>query len=110
MRAHIQRSRWTPWIGLVVPPIAWAIHHQVGSDLVSYDCRIGASPLITSLGVVMALIALISGLISWVSRRSDSGMEVRTFAAYLGAMSGAVFFLALVLQTLATLMLPACHR
>jgi hypothetical protein len=110
MRAHLQSSRWTPWIGLVAPPIAWAIHHQVGSDLVFYDCRIGATPLVALLGVVMALIALVSGLISWGSRRSDMSMEVRTFAAYLGAMSGGVFFLALVLQTLATLMLPACHR
>jgi hypothetical protein len=106
----MQRSRWTPWIGLLIPPIAWAIHHQVGSDLVFYDCRLGETPLIALLGAVMALISLLSGLISWSSRRNDTGMEVRTFAAYLGAMSGAIFFLALVLQTLATLMLPACHR
>jgi hypothetical protein len=110
MRAHMQRSRWTPWIGLFAPPIAWAIHHQVGSDLVSYDCRIGETPLIALVGGVMALIALASGLISWISRRDGPRAEIRTFAAYLGAMSGAVFFLALVFQTMATLMLPACQR
>jgi hypothetical protein len=110
MRAQIQRSRWTPWIGLFAPPIAWAVHHQVGSDLVNYDCRIADTPLVALLGAVMALIALTSGLISWASRRGEMGTEVRTFAAYLGAMSGAVFFLALVFQTMATLMLPACHR
>ena len=110
MRAQIQKSRVTPWIGLFAPPIAWAIHHQVGSDLVNYDCRIAETPLIALLGAVMALIALASALISWASRRGEAGTEVRTFAAYIGAMSGAVFFLALVFQTMATLMLPACHR
>ena len=106
----MQRSRWTPWIGLIVPPIAWAIHHQVGANLVIYDCRLGGSGVIALVGVVMALISLTSAMISWSSLRNATGMEVRTFAAYLGALSGGLFCLALVLQTLATLMLPACPR
>jgi hypothetical protein len=110
IREHMQRSRWTPWIGLIVPPVAWAIHHQVGSDLVFYDCRLGDTLLVAGLGIVLGLIAGASGLISWASRRSGQAMEVRTFASYLGAMSGAIFFLALAFQTLATLLLPACHR
>ena len=110
MRAQLQRSRLTPWIGLIAPPIAWAIHHQVGSDLVNYDCRIGETPTVAVLGIVMALISLASGAISWFSRRGEPETEIRSFAAYLGAMSGAVFFVALTFQTMATLMLPACHR
>jgi hypothetical protein len=110
IREHMQRSRWTPWIGLVAPPVAWAIHHQVGSDLVFYDCRLGDTGLIAALGLAMGLIAAVSGWISWSSRPDGQSMEVRTFAAYLGAMSGAIFFLALAFQTLATLLLPPCHR
>jgi hypothetical protein len=110
IREQMQRSRWTPWIGLVAPPVAWAVHHQVGSNLVFYDCRWGETGLIAALGAVMGLISAAAGWISWASRRQGEAGEVRTFAAYIGALSGAVFFLALAFQTLATLMLPACHR
>ena len=110
IRQHMQRSRWTPWIGLVAPPVAWAIHHQVGSDLVFYDCRLGAAALVAGVGLSLGLISAASGWISWSSRRDGQGMEVRTLAAYIGAMSGAIFCLALAFQTLATLLLPACHR
>ncbi|HET9161366.1 MAG TPA: hypothetical protein VFN88_12215 [Caulobacteraceae bacterium] len=109
IRQQMQRSRLTPWIGLVVPPVAWAVHHQAGSNLVFYDCRLGDSGVITALGVVMGLIALAAGWISWVSRRDGATTEVRTFAAYIGALSGGIFFLALAFQTLATLLLPPCH-
>jgi hypothetical protein len=110
IREHMQRSRWTPWIGLLAPPVAWAIHHQVGADLVFYDCRLGDVAVVAGVGLTMGLISAVSGWISWSSRRGGQEMELRTLAAYVGAMSGAIFFLALAFQTLATLLLPACHR
>lgn len=115
IREHMQRSRWTPWIGLLAPPVAWAVHHQVGVDLVMYDCRLGRLSLIGGAGLTLGLIAAVSGLISWTSRPTTATVnadvaEWRTWTAYVGAMSGAVFFLALTFQTLATLMLPACRR
>ena len=108
IRRQMQQSRWTPWLGLVAPPVAWAVHHQVASNLMLYDCRLGGTGLVTLIGVTMAAIAAFSGLISWSSRREDSA-ELRTLAGYIGAMSGAVFFLALAFQTTATLMLPDCQ-
>ena len=109
VRGQMQQSRWTPWLGLVAPPVAWAVHHQVAANLVVYDCRLGDVALVTMVGVTLAAITALSGLISWSSRR-DNSAELRTLAGYIGAMSGAVFFLALAFQTTATLMLPACNR
>jgi hypothetical protein len=109
IRQQMQRSRWTPWLGLVAPPVAWAVHQQVAANLMLYDCRLSGAGLVTEVGVTMAVIAAVSGLISWSSRREDSA-ELRTLAGYIGAMSASVFFLALMFQTTATLMLPACGR
>src|SRR5436190_8201882 len=94
IRQHMQRSRWTPWIGLLAPPVAWAVHHQVGADLVLYDCRLAGLSLVGASGLTMAVIAAASGLISWSSRPTQGETDVaeyRTWAAYIGAMSGAVF-------------------
>jgi hypothetical protein len=92
----------------VAPPVAWAVHQQVAANLMLYDCRLAGAGPIAMVGATMAAIAVLSGMISWSSRREDSA-ELRTLAAYIGAMSGAVFFLALAFQTTATLMLPACR-
>jgi hypothetical protein len=109
-RKQMQRSRLTPWIGLVAPPVAWAVHQQVAQNLVFFDCRLGNVALIASVGATMAVICAVSSYISWSSRREDDVVEFRMLAGYIGTMSGAVFFLALAFQTIATLLLPACHR
>jgi hypothetical protein len=111
MSGGLQRWAWAPWVGLVLPPIAWAAHHQVGSDLVFYDCRIGATGAITALGLAMILVSTASGVVSWLARQpGGSPMELRNFAACLGAMCAGLFSLALIFQTMATLTLPACHQ
>jgi hypothetical protein len=109
VKRRLRHSPLAPWLGLTAPPVAWALHHQIGSDLIFHDCRLGETPLFIVLGAFMALICLASAVISWESRPSTLGMGVRAFAAYLGTMTGALFFLALTFQTLATLMLPACN-
>ncbi len=106
----LQRSRITPWAGLLVPPFAWAAHHQLGSDLIFFDCGLGRTGLIVGLGLVMGLITVAAGFVSWGSRHGGERASVRTFAAVLGVMSASIFLLALAYQTEAALVLPACHR
>jgi hypothetical protein len=109
-QGFLQRSRLTPWAGLLVPPVAWAAHHQLGSDLIFYDCGLGRTGLILGLGVAMALVTVVAGWVSWESRHKGEQNGMRTFAVALSALSAAVFLLALLYQTEAALMLPACHR
>lgn len=107
----LQGSRWAPWTGLVLPPVAWAIHHQVGSNHVMLDCRLGDSGFVTALGLAMILVCAVSAGLSWASRPKDpAALELRTLAASLGGLSGAMFTLALTFQTMATLMLPTCQH
>ena len=106
----LQRSRLSPWAGVLIPPAAWALHHQLGSDLIFYDCRLGGSALIALLGLGMAVVTAGAGLLSWVSRDRSERSGVRTFAAMLGALTAGLFLLALAFQTEAALLLPACHR
>ena len=108
LRQQMQYSRWTPWLGLVAPPVAWAVYHQAANDLAFYDCRLASPGVIALVGLTLAAIAAISGVISWSSRREDSA-ELRTLAGYIGATSAIVFVLALGFQTTATLMLPVCR-
>jgi hypothetical protein len=108
LRQQMQQSRWTPWLGLVAPPVAWAVYHQAANDLASYDCRLAGVGPVTLVGFTLAAIAALSGVISWSSRREDSA-ELRTLAGSIGATSAIVFVLALGLQTTATLMLPVCR-
>lgn len=106
----LQGSRWTPWTGLVLPPVAWAIHHQAGSNQVIFDCRLGDSGFVTALGLMMILVCAVSAGLSWMSQPKDAAaFELRTLASHLGGLSGAMFALALTFQTMATLMLPPCH-
>lgn len=110
MMKRLQSSTLAPWVGLLVAPAAWAVDHQVGSDLVMYDCRLADGTGVLALGVAMAVLSLAAGLVSWISRPAAGARQLRAFVAYLGAMAGALFFMALAYQTLAVLMLPACHR
>lgn len=110
LREPLQRSRWTPWIGLVAPPVAWALHRRVIGDLVLFDCRMETAGVAVLVGLTLGLIAAVSAAISWGSRIEANGSMWRPLASRLGALAGAVFCLAMALQTLSTLLLPLCRR
>jgi hypothetical protein len=110
---RFRQSTLAPWTGLFAGAIAWALHHQLGSDLDFWDCTRGGPVLVVSLGLACGLLALAGGWFSWSARGpagEDQRPDTRTFAAGVGAMGAGVFLLAILLQTAASLFVPGCHR
>jgi len=108
MSAASSWSRMAPWMAFIVAPLAWALHHQVLSDMLHFNCHLG-SPTAGSIMAIVAVAALVtSGLLSWRARRDEGASEGRYFIAVLGTLFTGVSLFAIALQTLATFMLPGC--
>jgi hypothetical protein len=110
----LTRATWTPWTGAVTGAAAELIDHQVGSNFTYWRCEASGPAPIAALGLACALLAIAGALVSWRSRRAwpdeATRVDMRAFAAFLGAATGALVCLAIVFQTLASFFLPPCFR
>jgi hypothetical protein len=110
--SRLQASRFAPWLGLVTALGGEGLHHQVLSDMLRFDCRLG-DPLKGMLAAVAVLVVM--GLGAWFSWESVRGKDVETaqdatrrFIARLSVMTAALLAVAVVWQTLATVVVPPC--
>jgi hypothetical protein len=113
MSGPLQRSPVSPWAGLFSGMIGWAVHHQLGSDLVFADCRNGGPLLTGGLGLACALAVAAGAALSWSARAPAGGegrSETRRFAVAISLGAAALFLLAIAFQTLSGFIVPACHR
>lgn len=108
----LRTSPWTPWTGLFGGAAAWFLQHQVGADTNVWDCRTANGMFVVGLGIVCALLAAAGGAVSWWSSRPDEPdlAQNRSFARIVGVAGAGVFLLAIGFQTLAGVLIPACHR
>ena len=111
MRVDLRTSNAAPWTGWWAGPIAWALHHQGGSDLAfgQTACTTGAPQI--GLGLACAVIALIGAWVSWSTRAGplrSSAFNVRMFVCLVGAMGSGLFLIAILFQTFASLIVPPC--
>jgi hypothetical protein len=104
-RASALMELW-PWAGLIGAGLAWALSHQIGSDGVFFDC--GGTGLTLVVGVVALVLAAVSGLGSFRLWRRGGETEARRFVALIGWLSALLLGLAIVLSTVAGLILPEC--
>ena len=95
-----------PWAGMAAAAVGWAAAHQLASDAVFDDCRVGGGfVLLVCLGG-LAITAL-GGLLSWsVWRREES--EGRRFLGLLGALLAVLAAFAILLQAASGLILAPC--
>jgi hypothetical protein len=95
-----------PWAGLAAAAVGWALAHQLGSDTVFDDCRVGGGfVLLVCLGG-LAVTAL-GGLFSLgVWRRDES--EGRRFLGLVGALLALLAGFAILLQAASGLILAPC--
>ncbi len=105
--------RLSVWAGLWGAALVWAINMEVGQILPTLDCtrRVHASAWISA---VCAVIAFIAGAVSWRSARGGftgfGSPRTLRFDASVSAMAALIFAFALLLQTLAALVLTGCER
>ena len=111
------RSRLSPSVGLVVPPLLWAANTQAGQILPYAEC--GSFKITAATSFLAAALSLVMAYLSWLTVRRDSSegsVEVTllpptsSFVALLSALNGALFAFALLLQGLSSVVLTGCER
>jgi hypothetical protein len=96
-----------PWAGLAGAALAWALDHQIGSDGTFFDCTQG-SALTIVVGLLALVLAAAGGFASLRLWRSDRETPARRFVALLGVMFAILLGLAILLPTIAGLILQEC--
>jgi len=112
MRPRAARSAWAPWAGLFCGAAGWFAHQTFGADANYWDCRFGGPAWGVGLAVVCSLLVVAGGWVSWTSRgtHGEDRTDTRNFSGLVGAATAAIFLMAIAFQTLASLIVPSCHR
>lgn len=102
------------WAGLFAGPAAWAVSTQLNYILAPWGCEHHLQ-LVPVVALLLALIALFSGVLSWRARRGggadeDGEPRTETFLGTMGAFSAALFTLVIVMQGSAAFVLTGCER
>jgi hypothetical protein len=101
------RKTWLQWIGLGMPPLAWALSTQLGQITPYIDCRQNI-PWSAALSGVL-LVVSVAGLAA--ARAASPGTaQTKRFIVDAGFLVGLAFVFALSLQEAATMLLDACQR
>ena len=105
-------SRVRPWSGLILGATGWFLDHQLGADLIFHDCRRGGPWLSGGLAIICGLLVVAGGAMSWTASRHANlpTNQNREFSGLVAAGAAALFLLAILLQTFAGFIVPACHR
>jgi hypothetical protein len=105
------------WVGLLAAPLAWAAQMQALYTMVPWACQTGHRAALIAVSLAALAVALLGALVArrnWarVGRGEpgdEGGARGRTrFLAVAGLVTSAFFFLVVVAQGLATLILHPC--
>jgi hypothetical protein len=94
-------------LGVIVPPAAWFIFQQGLSMTLRASCASAGMPSGTIWGGV-SLLACVAA--SWLARPAEMTRGSRQFVSRLAQLSAGLFGLAIIFQTLATMIVPPCAR
>ena len=100
----------TLWFAVFGPPAAWFAGLTASYFTVHEVCRV-ASPLSPRLiSIVALLVSLAAGVVARVILLRSYAHERTRFMAQIGLLASGVFSLILMLQVVATFLLPGCHE
>jgi hypothetical protein len=101
-------SRLAPWAALVAALSGEAVHHQVLSDMLRFDCRLGDAGVFLLAAAGVLLWMGLGAAISWFTVRGEPHATTRRFIANLGILMGLMLALAVLWQTYAGFVVPGC--
>ena len=105
-------SRFAPWAALFAALSGELLHHQVLSDMLRYDCRLGEGRLFLLAGVGVIAWMMLGAFVSWRAVRGGDVAEARSgarrFIAHLGLLAVALLAISVAWQTFAGFVVPAC--
>jgi hypothetical protein len=106
------------WVGVLLPPIAWAVQMEINYSLVRRACVVERNAALYAVTLVALVLMLVTALISlstwkklgagWPGDSADQQTRIR-FLAVLGLLSNGIFFLATAAQGLATIIFNPCQ-
>jgi hypothetical protein len=107
-------SRLLPWAGWIGGIAGWVLSDQLGSYLVQFDCTRARIAVMLLIGVGGAASALVGGVGSLHIWRTPGPLDqpyagTRRFIAGTGILAAAIFLLAIIFQTVSSLIIPPCH-
>ena len=120
-QANNQRvvSEFSLWIGVLLPPIAWAVQMQTNYTLASFECHGGSRTPVFLIAAVALLVTLATGTVAvfnfqrvralWNDNESGIGSR-QAFLAALGVLTSGMFSLVIIAQGVATMMIHPCLR
>jgi hypothetical protein len=101
------RDRLLPWSGLVLGTIGWAGSGQWDAMHVSDACLFAGKAETAGLGLAGLLLTLLGAWLSWRAARGARS-PVANFVAWLSLLADALFALAILFHTAASLVIPRC--
>ena len=108
MKTEEIRAGFMPWSGLALGTTGFFLSHQLGSDSTFQDCRVG-SPLIVTIGVVVALLIIgLGALGSWRVYAAPGEGPARKLVATVGLLACALYAIGVILPFIAALVIPRC--
>ena len=106
MRASAAMELW-PWADMIGAAAAWILAHQIGADGTFYECDNGTMISLV-VGILTLILTAVSGLASFRLWRRGGETEPRRFIALVGWLFAVLLGLAILLPTLAGLIIPEC--
>jgi hypothetical protein len=117
--AHFERSRTTLvlWFGVLGPIVIWKARLWAGYALVPYACAWQSTVALNGVTLLALLLVALAGTGAWRSwRRAGRGRELERdgtvtrgrFLAVLGMLSSAFFFLVIVAEGVANIIIDPC--
>ena len=108
MSARHSLERSAPWLGLLTAAVGWGASHQVGSDSLFDDCVHRGPLFVAVVGVIGLSIVIIGGIFAWMEWRDTAATRGRRFLGLIGALLSLLAGFAVILQTIASLIIPPC--
>lgn len=104
------------WLGLIVSPVAWGMHHQLGSNWSYAACDRGPDAIALIAGAIALIVIGAAGWLGWRAWRraggaaDDEADALEVFVPLLSVMAATLFGLTIFVQLLADIILPSCFR
>ena len=105
-RASAAMELW-PWAGMIGAAAGWILAHQIGSDGTFYECDNGTTITVV-VGILSLILTAVSGFASFRLWRRGGETEARRFIALVGWLFAILLGLAILLPTIAGLIIPEC--
>lgn len=107
---------WRAWLGLIISPTVWGLHHQLGSNWSYAACDRGPNTIALVTGAIGVLVIAASGWLAWRAWRraggaaDDEADALEIFVPLLSVMAATLFGLTIFVQLMADVILPSCFR